>query len=95
MEAMVLFMGVFGVVGVSVGIKLSIWIQLGLVVLGIIYLNSDYVGGKELGALIDMCIVQAMFIGMVIGNFIYLIFFWDRNASGFSLQSVFSFFFTP
>ena len=59
----------------------------------VLYLNSEYVSSKEIGALIDISIAQAMFIGMIVGNIIYLIFFWDRT--GFSLKNIFTFLFTP
>ncbi len=95
MGTMILFMGIFGIAGISAGIKLSIWIQLAIIVLGVFYLNSSYVSSKELGALIDMSIANAMLIGMGIGNLIYLVFYWDRSTSGFSIKSILSFFFVP
>lgn len=62
-------------VGVSIGIKLGLVIQAFIIVLGALFLASEYVRRMELGALIPIGMVNLMFAGIAIGDVIYFVFF--------------------
>ena len=59
--------------GIIVGTQAPLWIQLIVLVVIVLWLNSWSVGALELGALAYMFIGVAMIAGMVVGDISYVI----------------------
>ncbi len=64
---------VLGLIGVVVGTKVFLWIQLVLFLLYIIYMNSEEVKRMEIGAMIPFVFGVVFFIGVLIGDISYAI----------------------
>ena len=64
---------IFGIAGIAVGTAFNIWIQGGLLLAYIIYMNSSSVSAMEIGAIYPMIIGGVFFIGVLIGDFSYFV----------------------
>ncbi len=64
----VFILAVCFVVGISVAIKTALWVQLLLIVCGVLYLNSDYVRRMEIAGLIPLAMFYVATFGMIIGD---------------------------